>query len=547
MPSPAHNLDTHVYFVVGLPDEDGTSILPGLQPNEGEQEVGDGVTAVPQLLPVRERVTQHAQGIVSAPSHAAQLKVYARRQNQEHAYYDGRYRHNMEKDTRGPPISMFHPSFALFLARLNGPTEAVPLDEDLVGYTYQFMAKSTAIYLKESERVDVLSDLFTHILRREVETKRVGSANPDGSLSFEFVIQPGNRHIMIPVAIFEYKVEPGSGGCDAGVQALSAIENFWLASHKSDVRKRGCCPTFGVAMDGPWMRIYGAVLAGDRWIYQPLLPAVYTAISSKLPATHILSVCRVLQAFRDAIDDICRRTEQNVQHDPSHPFSEASDEKLANMCPTTRALRPTVMTPAPTTCGSLALRYEHVLDQHNLTYLATLTSDWQSLGLRWPRVVVKFVERYGEAAHRLLEREGFAPKLLYCGKPYADTSPEFSDMDMVVMEALPDDGVVDTQSIAVKPPAEARRKVRDAVNVLHRHGYVHGNVTWRTVYVARARRDPDVRLLNFDYAGKAGEVRYSLYLPQMPEDVKLPDDVAPMKLVTVGQDRYFLEKLFAEK
>ncbi len=307
----------------------------------------------------------------------------------------------------------------------------------------------------------------------------------------------------------------------------------------------GCCPTFGVAMDGPWLRLYACVQA-DRWICQPLMPAIYTAIPSKLPSKHILSVCKVFQAFRDAIDDIDQRTKAMIANcRTTRPESQTVDELPLPSVPP-KLSRPTIMTPAATICGNLTLEYLHVVDQHNLTYLAELSSGWQEIGLSWPRVVVKFAEWYGADAHRLLEKAGYAPKLIYCGTPYAATFPGFSDMDMVVIEALPDEGLVERGSVVEPPCAEVCRKVRDAVRILHQHHFVHGNITWQTVASNETGNGNgvDVRLLNFDYAGKEGTARYPVYLPQTPEHVELPGGVAPLKLVTREHDQYFLDAMF---
>lgn len=52
-------------------------------------------------------------------------------------------------------------------------------------------------------------------------------------------------------------------------------------------------------------------------------------------------------------------------------------------------------------------------------------------------IVVKFVERYGEAAHKLLEEVDAAPRLLYYGKAgVSDGDPTYGHLRMVMMEYL---------------------------------------------------------------------------------------------------------------
>ena len=89
----------------------------------------------------------------------------------------------------------------------------------------------------------------------------------------------------------------------------------------------------------------------------------------------------------------------------------------------------------PTTGTTISFTYECYLtaqDPSCVTFAAILDD------VNRTKVVVKFVERYGEAAHKLLANHGFAPKLLYCGSVWP-SGPERDDCGsrkMVVMERL---------------------------------------------------------------------------------------------------------------
>ncbi|KAK7044097.1 hypothetical protein VNI00_007813 [Paramarasmius palmivorus] len=110
------------------------------------------------------------------------------------------------------------------------------------------------------------------------------------------------------------------------------------------------------------------------------------------------------------------------------------------------------------------------------TFLVTAVEDPSQL------LVVKFVERYCEEAHKTFMREGRAPELLYCGTVWLD-NPERNECGwrkMVVMEYVLGRVAVDGVSASV------RQAVQDTVSILHRHDLVHGDARRPNILVAKA-------------------------------------------------------------
>ncbi|TFK78012.1 hypothetical protein K466DRAFT_607418 [Polyporus arcularius HHB13444] len=438
---------------------------------------------------------------------------------------------NNEKNTRGVPVALHSPSFALFQT-LAEDQSFVP-DAEFLHLTYQFMRKSSAIFLKEQERAEELSKLFSDIFGRTILDLQIGRANPDGSIVFNLVWEEeqGPVHETVPLAVIEFKVEPGSGGCDAGVQALAAVEQFWENSFRSRAQKMSCCPTLAIAMDGPWLRIYGCIWT-DRWIFQPLAAVPYTAIASNLPIRDILSVARVLHALRATMHDI-----------------ESRAQKLAATSPRPPHFRPE-MWPAPTRCGGFELEYAACLGlRWRLTYSALVLSSDHPEGVIWQgkMVVVRFTEQYGKEPHEILAKKGLAPRLLYCGNPYVDIAPEYAGLTMVVMERSPGSAASpDKPSEAPLSPTFCA-SVHAAVKELHKAGYAHGNVTTKTIIRLPGPRNTKIHLLNFELAGEEGKTYYSVELPWRPEKVPAPEGVSPLRLVTKEHDLHFLQHLFPRK
>lgn len=56
---------------------------------------------------------------------------------------------------------------------------------------------------------------------------------------------------------------------------------------------------------------------------------------------------------------------------------------------------------------------------------------------------------------------------------------------------------------------EVFTKLQNALNILHREGYVHGDFRAPNILI---NKNGDVRIIDFDWCGKEGEARYPLFI-----------------------------------
>jgi serine/threonine protein kinase len=134
-------------------------------------------------------------------------------------------------------------------------------------------------------------------------------------------------------------------------------------------------------------------------------------------------------------------------------------------------------------------------------------------------IVIKFVERYGVEAHKLLEEMDAAPRLLYYGKVgVSDEHPTYGHLRMVVMEYL--DGITANQAQMLDQlPSTFIEEVERILGQLHENGFVFGDLRGANIMVTRNNK---VKFLDFDWAGQAGVSRYPLLLSQQ---IQWPDGV----------------------
>jgi serine/threonine protein kinase len=134
-------------------------------------------------------------------------------------------------------------------------------------------------------------------------------------------------------------------------------------------------------------------------------------------------------------------------------------------------------------------------------------------------IVVKFVERYGKEAHKLLEEMEVAPRLLYYGKiGVSDEHPTYGHLRMVVMEYL--DGMMANQAQMVDQlPSTFIEEVKMILGRLHENGFVFGDFWSANIMITRNNK---VKFVDFDWAGEVGVSHYPLLMSQQ---IQWPDGV----------------------
>lgn len=154
-------------------------------------------------------------------------------------------------------------------------------------------------------------------------------------------------------------------------------------------------------------------------------------------------------------------------------------------------------------------------------------------------IVVKFVTSYGEDAHREMELAGFAPKLLYYGP--IDTNPDmpsYGDLRMVVMEYVKGrtfDKALERNEV----PSRFKSDLLQAIKQLHNAGYVFGDLREPNVMVT-PQATPTVQLIDFDWTGKEGEVKYPR---SISGSIEWPQGAGMLELIRKEHDLEMLDRL----
>lgn len=269
--------------------------------------------------------------------------------------------------------------------------------------------------------------------------------------------------------------------------------------------KKACfCPSFVIALAGPWVTILGAIFT-SRSIFHRLTDYIWLGGGRVIDDGHVMKVAKIFAALKDGMNCLSTYYKQISESVPAELPSKFM--LLAQSC---------IVSNNKTITWTYLMHLKDG-DPTSVVFLATDSADQQKL-------VVKFVERYGESAHRALMALNRAPELLYCGDVWASNIVASHGCDprrMVVMKYVYGKTL---EASVQKVSEEVRSVVRELVEELHQKGLVHGDIRRPNVLIedGAGSEETRVRLLDFDWSGVAGEVRYPLGIHFVSQRVSGP-------------------------
>lgn len=273
----------------------------------------------------------------------------------------------------------------------------------------------------------------------------------------------------------------------------------------SPLRGRNRIRVFLLGIAGTYIKLSGAIyldgvistiLIGDELM--PRLPFIpLDKESASHYDQHVLQTAHTLCALRECLDELKRE----------YASMKEGDLRVFKT--------PTGTLPAPhfrNFTSSTGIKYEleylsHLLDtphDSRSLFVAEATSD--SMGSI--KCVVKFTERYGKAAHEIMEKMNMAAELLYCSREAS------VGLFVVITRFYESDSTAPLSD-------EILQQLDDGLKRLHGNNLVHGDLRRPNILIDEEGR---VRLIDFEWSGEAGVVRYHVLLNL---EILWPEGVEP--------------------
>ncbi|KAK0492500.1 hypothetical protein EDD18DRAFT_1079650 [Armillaria luteobubalina] len=421
------------------------------------------------------------------PSKYAKSTNYFDHQGSGTPILDGRY--GLKRTPIPPPIELYHHIFASFQACVRD--ESLQIPPHVVQLTAELMRTASQIATNESSRQGPTRNLLSQLLSRPVfQELNPNETNSDHILQFQRRSPPA----VAAGAICEEKAELGWSG-EGSIQGSFSYAQYWTQKdiQREHFFKAYCCPSFIVSIAGPWIVILGAIFP-TLPIVQRLTDYLWLGNSRANDDDHALRLARIFQSLRLAIDNL-EQYYQEIEL-PNSPSIQT-----ARYFPDITEYND----------GTKVVRFQYLepleIDEACVTFLAKLD---EAHGEQ--QVVVKFVQRYGAEAHRLLASKGKAPALKYCGSISINGKCWYGSLQLVVMEFLHGRTVVERYEGSISETL--RDAVRGAVQILHDQSFVHGDIRTPNIVIVDGAGDEGerIRIIDFDWAGEQGKVRYPLHI-----------------------------------
>ena len=377
----------------------------------------------------------------------------------------------------GPHITLFY-DFDIFLC-----LDEVALEDKDTEFALKFVTAMAYNYSLETHRRDEVLGL----LEKYVEYRIPSVENTDGA-----ILACDGR----PCFIIEFKNEVGKGACDSFMELIAYCT-------KLTARAAIPCPGPGLLVEvvGPHMNIYG--FAWSDTVLVDKLAGLW--LTHQQNCKHTMNIiAKVLKALKVTVKKLVDMSVTNTPESCFFPYftSFKLDEE------------------------DTEIKFEYKDEMKLHVYRATTTTEND--------LVVKFTESYCKEAHEIMARSQHAPKLLCFKKVNAL-------FYMVVMEYIRD--AIPLYEY-VTTHGKSKEQVLDlcmtALDNLHKEGYCHGDFRPNNILVTGSEQSLQVKVVDFDWAGKIGEVKYPTY---MSEAIIWPDGASDGSLITKDHDLHWIRKL----
>ncbi|RHZ59667.1 hypothetical protein Glove_362g72 [Diversispora epigaea] len=434
----------------------------------------------------------------SSPSTGAVSSVFSNNQKLYPTIFMGR-----PFDRIGPPIVLFHNCFGQFLKDISD--DNLSIDCEMYFDAQKLMATASQFFTNELSRNLAMEREFAKIIGEPFKPFIYGNDNrADGTLSTNIQDQIAYRLIL------EVKKELGGTKAEPTLQAGLYYLGYWSEEQSVKVRARCCCPSYIMAVAGPWVCVFGGIYI-DMVVIEPLTDFI-SLIPKSRDDNHVYRIARFLQALKLAMGRL-NNFYQNLK------LGEPPNDQ--HFFPYTNTYRDQT---------SATIKF---------TYLYPLTDDfyktlWKA-ATNSNLIVIKFTQRYNMKAHNICALLGLAPKLLHC----SDNEQGFK---MIVMDYI--DGVPLTKekisTLDNKVCRSIFNNVKEAIKALHDQELVFADLRRPNILVVEEQNQCKGVLVDFSWCGTHDRDTYPL---AMNTEIPWPHDARPGAHLKKIHDNYWLDVL----
>lgn len=280
-------------------------------------------------------------------------------------------------------------------------------------------------------------------------------------------------------------------------ERVSSSSDVYLKNLPNKVSNAVPLPYFLLEICGPFLRVYGVVNTGKKFVCEPLVSSLPLVWLDKLNLME--SVARTCAALKIAVPELrATQSEASLSGSPETKFPYKSTVVIYG--------------------EQVTIQYEERLQ--GLVFVAS------AIELDGYAVIIKFAKlRYGREVHEHCAAKGLAPELL--------THEELpGGWHFCVMERVESPVPIWKVERSLVEP-----KLREVLRVLHAANFVHGDL--RIYNILWDSDTQQVKLVDFDWAGVQGAAKYPPFL--CPE-IAWPKGVETNEVISFAHDAVWIDE-----
>ncbi|KAG5727061.1 hypothetical protein E4T56_gene20301 [Termitomyces sp. T112] len=372
------------------------------------------------------------------------------------------------------PVALYERAFGVFRDRCKQLPSNKAMD-----YLLRLTPVGCEWYPVEADRREAVAKVFSECLDLQFHAEKIGNTEyvTEGHLAFN----------IVPAAIRECKNEEGS----ALYQATLSYTIFLSRALLGFGNRNTCFPSILVVDSGSKLGFYAAIWDGQQVRIEPLCRGIDLIANWKeLHARH--EGAATLDALVEAIHLIEEHyallgsttgsvKRSNLGINPRYPY-------LTSYC----------------NDHGTEVRLDYTMQLEEDKLLFTANFDQPDPG----KCIVKFTQHeYSADVHISLAMHQMAPKL----RKIIEIPGGWK---VVIMDQSKYE-ILHHYPLSSELQEKVKNKVKSIVQTLHQNGFVHGDIRAANLLIDPASLKSDdvqVHLIDFDWAGRAGEVRYPIGL-----------------------------------
>ncbi|TFK16458.1 hypothetical protein FA15DRAFT_676673 [Coprinopsis marcescibilis] len=388
----------------------------------------------------------------------------------------------------GPPIVIYERAFAAIKEQLDD-IASMSVEENTVPTVTELVSLAAEIYTTEGDRLAKTLPILERLLEVKLQPL-VNAVDQAGcKIAESDAMATCQLSNSLDSAIYlhgEWKLELGIGG-EGSIQCPLTLRKQLCTPKYKTVRDASKCPCILITMAGPYISFAGFIFS-DIYVIQPFTDYIALAGTPSGTRARIRHISKYFSIFKKGLlmlrsgykrmDIVGSNSGISVARLLPHP-SYKDDSR-------------------PPESLEFLRQYATVYGRPCYHLYEAKYGDKHAL--------VKFCETYSVDAHRLLADNGLAPELYY-------SSELRGGITIVVMANICSATTAYRTFKGRRLPTAVMTKVRKAIEILHQNDIVYGDLRRPNVLVEEVQGDSSmpwrVWLCDFDWAGKAGEGRYS--------------------------------------